>query len=194
MQRAYALAAHRVALVRHRRRADLVLFKRLLDLLHVLQNADIVGEAVGALGDLRENAQHVIVEFARIRLPRHAVHGGITELGNDALFQLFDLFAVAVKQVQKACLRSRRPLHAAKLDRVFQIDEIIIIHFQIGQPESGALAHRDQLCGLQMGKPERGQILYLSANFFSLSITLTSFFITMSSALSMMITSALSVT
>ena len=74
-----------------------MLFERLLDFLHVLQNTDIVGEAVGALRNLREHAQYVVVELARVRLPRDAVDLGIAELGNDLLFQLFDLLPVAVE-------------------------------------------------------------------------------------------------
>ena len=42
--RAQPLAAHRVALVRHRARPDLLLAERLLDLAEVLEQPDVVAE------------------------------------------------------------------------------------------------------------------------------------------------------
>ena len=49
-----ALAAHRVALVRHRAGADLLLLERLLDLLQPREEADVVAELVHARRDARQ--------------------------------------------------------------------------------------------------------------------------------------------
>ena len=65
---ANALAAHRIAFVRHCRRTYLGLFKRLFYLLHILEQANVVAEFVSALGDLRKNAQNIVIVFAGICL------------------------------------------------------------------------------------------------------------------------------
>ena len=41
-ERSYALASHRVALICHRRRADLMLLERLFYLFHVLEQANVI--------------------------------------------------------------------------------------------------------------------------------------------------------
>ena len=147
-ERAHAFAAHRVALVRHRRGADLRLFEGLLHLLHVLEKADVVGEFVGALRDLGEHAEDVVVELAGVRLPRDAVHLVIAHLFNDAPFKFLDLLFVAVEKFQKACLGARRALDAAELEVLFEILQALVVEHKILQPQRRALAHRRELGGL----------------------------------------------
>ena len=50
-QAADPLAAHRVPLVRHRRRADLLVLERLINLLAVAEEADVGGDLVEDGGD-----------------------------------------------------------------------------------------------------------------------------------------------
>ena len=78
------------------------------DSLHVLQKADVVRETIAALRDLRKHAQHVVIELARIGLPRHAIHFFVPEFSNDALFKFLHLFAVAVKKVEDCLLYTSR--------------------------------------------------------------------------------------
>ena len=63
-----ALGAHRVALVRHRRRADLLALERLLDLAERLQQAHVARELRRARGDAGDDAEHLRVELARVGL------------------------------------------------------------------------------------------------------------------------------
>ena len=68
------------------------------------------------------DAKNVIIEFSRIGLPRYAVYLIVAELAYNPFFKLFNLFFVAVEKLHKACLRTRRTLHATKLDMRFKID------------------------------------------------------------------------
>ena len=105
-----------------------MLFKRLFYLLHVLQKTYIVGETVGALRDLRKNAQHVVIEFSRISLSRNAIYFCIAELFDDLFFELADFCAVPFEEVEKARLRAGSALYAAQFDRLFQVHERNVIH------------------------------------------------------------------
>ena len=160
------LATHGVALVRHRGRADLILFKRLFDFLHVLQNTDIVGEFISALCDLREYAQNIIIHLTGIGLTGNTVHLVVSHFGDDTILQFLHLFFVAVEKLHEARLRARRALDPAEFDAIFGVDKVFVVHFQILQPKRGAFAHRRELRGLQMGEPERGQILILQRKTF----------------------------
>ena len=69
-QRADALGAHRVALVGHRRGADLLGLERLLQLALVGQQPQVRAEPVGALADARQRGEHLGVDLARVGLAR----------------------------------------------------------------------------------------------------------------------------
>ena len=111
----------------------------------MLQQTDIVGKAVGALCDLRKNAEYVIVEFTGIGLSRHAVHALVSHFFHDFFLQQFDFFAVAVEEIEKTCLRARRTLDAAQFDGGFEIHQRNVVHFQIFQPQRRALSYSRQL-------------------------------------------------
>ncbi len=67
-QRRDAFAAHRVALICHCRRTDLILFKRFFHFLQMLKQTDVVGEFCGALRDSAENGKNAAVLLAGIGL------------------------------------------------------------------------------------------------------------------------------
>src|SRR6185436_16537848 len=69
-ERSDALGAHRISLVRHRRRADLLAFERLFDLAEALQHADVAAELRGTCRDSRHDTENERVELARVRLAR----------------------------------------------------------------------------------------------------------------------------
>ena len=62
--------AHRIPLVRHRRRADLLRLERLFDLADRLQHAQVAAELHRARRDAGDDAEHLRVELARVRLSR----------------------------------------------------------------------------------------------------------------------------
>ena len=105
-QRANALAAHGIALVRHRRRAYLRRAEGLLKLPVVLQKANVVCHAAAALGDLAEGVQYPAVELAGVGLPADIEALFKAEALGQAAVHLVDLAAVIVEQLHEACLRA----------------------------------------------------------------------------------------
>ena len=105
-QRANALAAHGIALVRHRRRADLRRAEGLFKLPVVLQKANVVGHAVAALGYLAEGVQYPAVKLAGVGLPADIEAFSKAEALGKAAVHLVDLSAVIVKQLHEACFRA----------------------------------------------------------------------------------------
>ena len=105
-QRANALAAHGVALVRHRRRAYLRRAERLFKLPIVLQKANVVCHAIAALGYLAKGVQYPAVELAGVGLPADIEAFFKSEALGQAAVHLIDLAAVIVEQLHEACLRA----------------------------------------------------------------------------------------
>ena len=99
-QRADAFAAHRVPLVGHGRRADLVLFKGLFDFLAMLQQSQVGGRLVGTLGHSRQHGEHLGIDLPRVGLASDGVGAVEADLLAHELFQVLDLFVVAVGTVQ----------------------------------------------------------------------------------------------
>ena len=149
-QRADALAAHGVALVRHGGRADLLVLERLFDLPVMLQQADIRRHAARALADGGQDVQDPAVELARIGLPADRVAAVKAELGRDLPVHLVDLRRIAVKQLDEARLRAGRAAAAEEAEGPQRILQLLQIEQQILQPEGRALADGRQLGRLVM--------------------------------------------
>lgn len=81
-QRAYPLTPHRIPLVRHRARPDLVLLKRLLDLLQIREQAQVSRDLGRCRAKRRKGLENVNVDLAGVGLGCHRVsEGEIEELG-----------------------------------------------------------------------------------------------------------------
>ncbi len=113
-QRTHALAAHRVALVGHRRGTDLLALERLVEFLQMRKQAKIGRHLRRALRDAAQNVQHKRVHLAGVRLSgnRHARFE--THLARDQPLERPNLGFVAVKQHQKARAGARRALAAQR--------------------------------------------------------------------------------
>ena len=157
----HALRAHGVALVCHGGGPDLLLFKGLLDLLAVGQQADVVGEFVGALPDLGQNGERPAVHLAGVGLPRHRHRAVKAHLPTHHVVQLLHLVIVAVKQLQKAGLGARGALGSQGPQVIQKGLHGLQVVQQILQPQGGPLAHRHRLRRLKVGEPQRGQGLVL---------------------------------
>src|SRR4051812_30790064 len=106
------LGAHRIALVRHRRRADLLFFERLFDLAQMLQEAQVVTELRRRLCEARQHADDLRVDFARIRLSRYREAAREPDFLGDELLEPVDLRFIALEETEKRRLRSRRAFDA----------------------------------------------------------------------------------
>ena len=103
-QCADTLGTHRVALVRHSGRADLVLLERLLYFLQVLQQTQVGCELGSGFCDTGERCERLRVDLAGVGLTGDRNHACKAEIIGNALLQLLNLALVAVKQLQKAGL------------------------------------------------------------------------------------------
>ena len=93
-------AAHRVSLVRHRRGANLRLFKGLLHLLEMLEEAYVVGELGGCLRDSGEDIQDSRVDLPRICLPRHRIASREPHLFRNHRVEPAALFVIPVEELE----------------------------------------------------------------------------------------------
>ena len=158
-QRAHPLGPHRVPLVGHRRRADLLGLERLLDLALVGQQPQVGAEPVGALGDPRQRAEHLGVDLARVGLARDGIGLGEAErLGHHAVERL-DLGVVAVEELEEAGLRAGRPLDPQELQLGEPLLDLAQVEDQLVAPERRALADRHELRRLEVGVAQAGQRL-----------------------------------
>ena len=113
--RAHPLGSHRVPLVGHGRRADLLGLERLLDLALVGQQPQVRAEPMRALGDAGERGEHLGIDLARVGLARDRIGLVEAERRGDHAVERLDLGVVAVEQRQEAGLGAGRPLDAQEL-------------------------------------------------------------------------------
>ena len=160
-KRADAFAAHGVALVRHGGRTDLVLFKRLLHLLKVGQQADVGGHLHGALGKTGNGGKHIVVHLAAVGLAADGHNLVKAHLGAHIGFHCLDLGRIAVEQLHKAGLGAGGTLNAAQGQLADLVVNLLQVHVELVHPQGSALANGGQLGGLAVGVSQAGHILVL---------------------------------
>ena len=135
-----------------------MLFKGLLHLLEMLEQADVVGEFGRALGDAGQGGEDGGVQLAGIRLPRHGEAGGIPHLFSDFLIQQAAFLVVALEQLKKAGLGACGALGAQQPRPGQAVFHLVQVHQEFLSPQGGALAHGGGLGGLEVGESQGGQI------------------------------------
>ena len=175
-KRGNPLGAHRVALIRHRRGADLMLFKGFFHLLKGLENPQVVCEFIGALRKSGKYGKEVSVRFAGIGLAgnRHTAREAHF-LCNQCL-QLFHLFLVALKEFHKAGLRAGRTLGAEQQQFGKPVFQFLDIRNQFIDPQRGTFADSGQLCRLQMRIGQTRQVAVLFCKIRKVFHNLRGFF------------------
>ena len=98
------LGTHGVPFVGHGAGADLILLKRLFHLTVMLQEPEVVGHAVGALGDGGQHIQNPAVGFPGIGLAADGEAALKAEGGGDPAVHLVDFRPVALKEIHEAGL------------------------------------------------------------------------------------------
>jgi len=160
-ERAHPLAPHRVALVGHRRRADLLRAEGLGQLAEVAEQADVVAHLVAALGDAGQRAEDLRVELPRIGLAADGHDAAEAHRRRDQFLQLADLGVAAVEELEKAVLGARGALDAAEGQRVDEAGDLLVVEDDVVEPERGPLADGGGLCGLVVGEAECDEALVL---------------------------------
>jgi hypothetical protein len=92
-----ALASHRIALVGHRARANLVLLKRLFHLLLAGKVTDVAGNALDGCAESGHGVGDTEIDLAGVGLGGDAVAGWEVRLLAENLVELIDLHSVAVE-------------------------------------------------------------------------------------------------
>ena len=156
-----ALTAHGVALVGHGRRADLALLERLLHLLEICQQTQVIGELARGLRNAAQHGNHLIVHLAGVRLPGHRHHLVKAHRRGNILLDRPDFRAVAAEELHEGRLCARRALAAQQRQGGQAVFQLAIVHVQFIQPQRRALADRRQLGGLQMRVRQRRHVLVL---------------------------------
>ena len=100
----------------------------------MLQQADIVGHAVSALGDAAEAAEDAAVHLAGIGLSAHREAVGKSELRRDTAVHLVDLLRVAVEKLHKAGLGAGSAPTAQKVQRGQNVIQLLYIRQKILHP------------------------------------------------------------
>jgi hypothetical protein len=111
-QRIHPLGAHRVALVRHRGRTDLLLFERLLDLAQMLQQPHVVRELRRRLREAAERRDDMRVDLPRIRLARHWIAARESDFLRHELFEPVHFLFIAVEEIEERGLGAGRAFDA----------------------------------------------------------------------------------
>ena len=150
------LGAHRIPLVRHRARADLLGFERLQHLVLVLQEPQVVRHLGAPLRHSAQKVEHLRILLAGVGLPRHREAGVKSHPPDEAPLKLAHLGVVAVEELEEARLRPGGPLAAAQPERLEPADDLLDVQRQVLHPERGALPDRGELRRLEMGVRQAG--------------------------------------
>lgn len=104
-QGATAFASHRISFVGHRRRANLCVLERFLNLLAIGQKTDVAADLVDARAEQRKRHQHLGIDHSTVGLPGNRV--GATKAGHfgDPLVQFLHLLLVPIEQLHKRGLK-----------------------------------------------------------------------------------------
>ena len=160
-QAAHALGSHRIPLVGHRRRADLLRFKRLFELAPGGGQPQVIARLVHRLGDAGKSRDHLRIDLARIGLARHLVGTVKAELHRHELVEPADLRVVAGEELEEARLRAGRPLHTPGPQQLATMGDLLEIEEQVVDPEADPLADRGGLRRLEMRAAKADEILRL---------------------------------
>ena len=159
-ERADALGAHRVALVRHRGGADLRRLERLLELALVLEQAQVGGDLVRRLREAGERVDDAVVLLARVGLAGDATAAARIPRGRASARSSSSTLAESPskRRRKEACVpvaplapRKRRPSRAERAS-------CLEVHQEVRGPERRALADRRRLRRLEVRVGERRQV------------------------------------
>ena len=151
------LGPHRIPLVGHRARADLLALERLQHLVLVLQQAQVVGDLGAPLGHPAQEVEHLRVLLPRVGLSGHGEAGVEPHPPHEAPLELPHLGMITVEEFEEARLRPRGPLAAAEPESLEPANGLLDIHREVLHPERGALADGRELRRLEMGVGQAGR-------------------------------------
>src|SRR5688500_17884702 len=118
-----------------------MLLERLLDLLEMRQETDVVRDLRRRLRDTGERRETGVIRFAGVGLAADAVHLLEAHPLGDPLVQRVDLRVVALEEVEEGGLGARRPADTEEAERVDAELELLEVEQQILEPERCALAY-----------------------------------------------------
>mmetsp|Transcript_28981 Transcript_28981/g.61717 ORF Transcript_28981/g.61717 Transcript_28981/m.61717 type:complete len:331 (-) Transcript_28981:270-1262(-) len=164
-ERTAPLRPHGIALVRHGRTSNLILGERFLHLLQIREQSNVAAHFVRRLRNAAQQAQHVVIDLARVSLSANGNTLVEPHLTANLLIQRLDLIVIAIEQFQKRGLRPRRALDTPHGQILQLVRHPLVIQQQILHPERAPLAHRGELRRLIVRESQRRHILVLEREF-----------------------------
>ena len=113
----------------------------------MLKQADVIGHAIAALCDRREDVQNAAVHLARIGLTANIKAAVKAEFGGDHPVHLIDFLCIPVKQLHKAGFCAGCTAAAKEGDGSENEVELFQIGNEVLHPQTGAFSDGDQLRG-----------------------------------------------
>ena len=129
----------------------MIFLKRLFQLLHALQESQVITELVSTLCHFTEPVEDDAVQFSRIRLSCDSEALIETEGFCHHKVQRLHLFLISIKEIQEACLGPGGALHASKLHGFDGEAEILKVHQKILHPQGCPFSYGGDLSGLIVG-------------------------------------------
>ena len=160
-KRADTFRTHRIALVGHRARSDLIFAERLLDFLEVGEQTDVTGHFVTALRDPGEYREYKEIHLARVGLSAQGDRRAEAHFLGNEFIQLPDFVMVAVEEFHETGLGAGGAFDPAERDLADLLGDPLQVHHEILQVKREPFAQRGQLRRLIMGETERGQVFVL---------------------------------
>lgn len=145
----------------HSAGADLVLLKRLLNLLEVGQMTNVSSNALSRGAETSQGLGNVEVDLSCVGLGGDCIGGGEAGFLAENLVQAVDLGTVSVEDLHEGGLSASGTHGTSELQVVEGTGDVAEVHQQVLDPLGGALANGDGLSGLEVGEAQGGKVLVL---------------------------------
>lgn len=150
---------HHPGVTYHGAGPNLILLKRLLNLLEVGQMANVSRNALSRGTQAGQGLGHVEVDLSRIGLRGDCVGGREAGFLAEHLVQTVDLGTVSMKNFHEGGLGASGPHGTSELEVLEGTGDVAKVHQQVLNPLGSALANGDGLSRLEVGEAEGREVL-----------------------------------
>lgn len=164
-QRTNTFTSHRVPLVSHRTRTNLILLERFLDFFQVRKETNIGSDFVSGSSEGRQGTENVNVNFARVGLSSYGV--GSLESGKfrNEFIEFLDLVVILFEEGEEGSLSTSSTLDTSESDIIASTLNVSEIPKEFLDPESSSLSDGSELSRLEVSPSESREILVLIREF-----------------------------
>lgn len=145
----------------HGTAANLVLLKRLLNLLKHSQVADINSNTLASRAERAKSVTNIHVDLTGVGLTRNNESRAEASLLSDKLIQLLNLRVVTLEDLEERGLGTSGTLDTTEAQVITRALKVTQIHKQILDPQASTLANSNQLSRLAVGESQTRKVLVL---------------------------------